>query len=268
MRCPKCGSSETQFIVDNQSTGPSIGWGCCGYILLGPVGLLLSLCGISHSHDEYWICNKCGEKFNKGESLETTIDKIEKKIAQKEKRISDLKRKKQEVYTRTTPSGTIKYSITNDRLGPVETWGSTYNDSQKLHLEKVKYSTKIKNEVISSNKEIKKLYFQKNILIIGVFVIPMIILLFLKSLLIAAIAFVLIGIAWGNYKQIYETKFEEINLQKSKELKEVQEDIDIIARRMKYLNMDEEIAKCQAEIHELIQQKESIKAIGNEDEHS
>ncbi len=67
MRCPKCGSDTCQIITETTTTGKdfSAGKGCCGYILLGPVGLLCGICGEGKQTNSksYWICSHCGRKF-------------------------------------------------------------------------------------------------------------------------------------------------------------------------------------------------------------
>jgi hypothetical protein len=40
--------------------------GCCGYIILGPIGWLCGLCGMGEGHTSrkaFWICDRCGRKF-------------------------------------------------------------------------------------------------------------------------------------------------------------------------------------------------------------
>lgn len=67
MQCPKCGSEDCQIISEIESKGKdfSAGKGCCGAILLGPIGVLCGACGkgkqINSMH--YWVCSSCGNKF-------------------------------------------------------------------------------------------------------------------------------------------------------------------------------------------------------------
>lgn len=76
MRCPKCGSSDCQIFVTNSvkfhsnTKGFGGGKACCGFMALGPVGVLCGLCGAGKSRtwseeeqNEYWICQNCGKKF-------------------------------------------------------------------------------------------------------------------------------------------------------------------------------------------------------------
>lgn len=55
-RCPRCGSVS----ISGQKKGYDVGAGCCGTILVGPIGLILGLCG---SNKMYAHCLKCGYKW-------------------------------------------------------------------------------------------------------------------------------------------------------------------------------------------------------------
>ena len=55
-RCPKCRSSS----IITLKKGYAAGSGCCGAILLGPLGLL---CGASGSNIPYNVCQNCGHKW-------------------------------------------------------------------------------------------------------------------------------------------------------------------------------------------------------------
>lgn len=68
MKCPKCGSDNTQYVTNNIQRGFSGSNACCGYILAGPLGLLCGFCGDSTYTQEYWICQSCGHKFSKSDS--------------------------------------------------------------------------------------------------------------------------------------------------------------------------------------------------------
>jgi len=69
--CPKCHSydlaktSETETKVSGGGYG--FGSGCCGMILLGPIGLLCGFCGSgtksSSTTRDFWKCKSCGHKF-------------------------------------------------------------------------------------------------------------------------------------------------------------------------------------------------------------
>lgn len=68
MICPKCGNHVYNTITETKSKGGSSGFidACCGFFLLGPIGLLCGACGHSNpkvKSKSYWICNNCGYKF-------------------------------------------------------------------------------------------------------------------------------------------------------------------------------------------------------------
>ena len=66
-RCPKCGSESLQMINDMKTSGKDFSGtkGCCGAILLGPIGLLCGACGkgkqVETTH--IWVCNYCGNRW-------------------------------------------------------------------------------------------------------------------------------------------------------------------------------------------------------------
>lgn len=79
MKCPRCGSENIQFGT-NTSGGYSKGKGCCGYILLGPIGLL---CGGSKTKtEEFWVCQKCGNKFTAKQAQEVQQRIMKAKVTQ------------------------------------------------------------------------------------------------------------------------------------------------------------------------------------------
>ena len=55
--------------TDIKTSGDGYGFwnGCCGFILLGPVGLLCGACGSSVKtkvrNETWWVCQKCGKEF-------------------------------------------------------------------------------------------------------------------------------------------------------------------------------------------------------------
>jgi len=67
--CPICGSTNCTPIVETSSSGSdfSASKGCCGYIMLGPIGLLCGACGGGKQtrSTTYWMCSNCGNKFQK-----------------------------------------------------------------------------------------------------------------------------------------------------------------------------------------------------------
>lgn len=67
--CPKCGSGNLQAVSENNTTGGgySAGKGCCGYMLLGPLGFLCGACGskTKTTTTTCFVCMNCGHKFAK-----------------------------------------------------------------------------------------------------------------------------------------------------------------------------------------------------------
>lgn len=72
MKCPNCGGNNCQFVTSSEKHTSYFNFGdaCCGYICLGPLGLLCGLCdaGSSTTTKEYWICHGCGTKFSAQEA--------------------------------------------------------------------------------------------------------------------------------------------------------------------------------------------------------
>lgn len=71
MKCPRCGGNNCQFVSSAKVHGSLFGWldACCGFICLGPAGILCGFCGsdVKTKTKEYWICNDCGAKFKAGD---------------------------------------------------------------------------------------------------------------------------------------------------------------------------------------------------------
>ncbi len=67
MVCPNCGSENCNIINEVITTGKdfSASKGCCGWLLLGPFGLLCGLCGEGKKthNEQFWVCNGCGNKW-------------------------------------------------------------------------------------------------------------------------------------------------------------------------------------------------------------
>ncbi len=67
--CPKCGGTNCTPIVETSTSGKdfSAGKGCCGFALLGPIGILCGSCGKGKQTKSttYWMCPNCGNKFQK-----------------------------------------------------------------------------------------------------------------------------------------------------------------------------------------------------------
>lgn len=64
MRCPKCGSENVNLIYNTSKRGFKGSDACCGYVLLGPLGLLCGALGSGKKDtSEFWLCNNCGSRF-------------------------------------------------------------------------------------------------------------------------------------------------------------------------------------------------------------
>ncbi len=68
MICPKCNDNHCYLIQESETHEKGFGFfkGCCGYLIVGPIGWLCGLCGMGEKHTtrrSYWICPSCGRKF-------------------------------------------------------------------------------------------------------------------------------------------------------------------------------------------------------------
>lgn len=70
-KCPKCGSTQIQVVVETDTVNNQKGFGCCkaifGTLILGPLGFLCGLCGMKNitktSSKSVRVCVNCGKKF-------------------------------------------------------------------------------------------------------------------------------------------------------------------------------------------------------------
>lgn len=91
LKCPHCGSTKLQYTTSVKTQGVSVGDACCGYVCLGPIGLLCGLCGSGSSETkEYWVCHDCGAKF----TAEEAKNAVEKKL-QQEQELAKKQREKE-----------------------------------------------------------------------------------------------------------------------------------------------------------------------------
>ncbi len=71
LACPHCGSHNTQYVAKSVTTTQGHNYSClggvCGSVLMGPVGLLLGLCGGNKrtvtTDTSCWVCGDCGKEF-------------------------------------------------------------------------------------------------------------------------------------------------------------------------------------------------------------
>lgn len=65
--CPKCGSENLVVITEASTKGKDFnpGSAVCGWLLLGPIGLLCGATGKGKQTNSttYWLCKGCGNKF-------------------------------------------------------------------------------------------------------------------------------------------------------------------------------------------------------------
>lgn len=131
MVCPKCGSENVQFLTSASGGGYKVGKGLCGYMILGPLGFLCGACGSGIKSNEFWICNKCGYKFDNTYAKETVA------IAEK------CERYKQGLGNQPLQYYTRQYEVAKQNL---ENANVEYEKKFNEHLEK--YS--------SENEEVAK----------------------------------------------------------------------------------------------------------------
>lgn len=101
MKCPYCGSEDVQFATRSYGGGGSVSRSCCGYLILGPLGILCGLCNSGVQTEEFWVCHSCGEHFSGFEAqvsngIETLKqDRIREKEEAKQKAIEEAKAAKE-----------------------------------------------------------------------------------------------------------------------------------------------------------------------------
>ncbi len=118
MICPKCNSENVQFATKTSGGGYGAGKGFCGWLLIGPLGLLCGACGSKTETEEFWICNNCGQKFSKEQAEEfakqantekqiaLTVEKYKKELTQPlsyytgQLKIAERKKQMQMRYTK------------------------------------------------------------------------------------------------------------------------------------------------------------------------
>jgi hypothetical protein len=88
MICPKCGGENCHFVSHTKTTSGSFCDGCCGFLIFGPIGILCGLCDSSSSTKEYWVCDSCGTKFQKGGVVKRN-ENVQNRISIPDKSIQD-----------------------------------------------------------------------------------------------------------------------------------------------------------------------------------
>ena len=67
LRCPNCGNTDLTTVSETATSGKDFKTSdaCCGYLLCGPIGLLLGTAGKGKQQytNSFWVCKKCGNKF-------------------------------------------------------------------------------------------------------------------------------------------------------------------------------------------------------------
>lgn len=141
MICPKCGSENVQFSTNTSGGGYKAGSGCCGYMILGPLGLLCGACGSGSTTTEFWICNQCGHRFDNFDAKEAL------KIAEKCKKYkNELKQ----------PLGSYRY-----RYQDAEKALSKANEEYEQEFNKCLEKYSLENEEVA---KYKKKYSEKHIM--------------------------------------------------------------------------------------------------------
>lgn len=81
--CPHCGnpldncSPVSKTTITSSGGGYGLFSGCCGTVILGPLGLLCGLRrqSISSSSQTWWVCKKCGKEFVEQEQAKEIVEK-------------------------------------------------------------------------------------------------------------------------------------------------------------------------------------------------
>ncbi|RHO61896.1 hypothetical protein DW088_12760 [Butyricicoccus sp. AM05-1] len=111
MKCPKCGSENTQYVaVHHSGSNGSFTDACCGMMIFGPIGILCGLCGASPGFtDDYWVCHSCGKKFQAG-----TAQAAEKARQEKIQQELNAKAKRKALLSAANPA--ILQNIDNEMI--------------------------------------------------------------------------------------------------------------------------------------------------------
>lgn len=89
--CPHCGNKDllvtTETNTQIEGSNYSGGKGCLGLLLFGPLGLLCGACGqgkkTTTTNNTYFVCSKCGKRFEHPDELRKKISSLQALTAQR-----------------------------------------------------------------------------------------------------------------------------------------------------------------------------------------
>lgn len=137
VKCPKCGSSNVQFSSSTYKNGPSFLKGLCGFLFMGPFGILCSLCGIKTQTHEFWVCTNCGAKFQHGD--------YQRAMQIKQKKMNKL-------YSQTEA---IKRNLESKEIP--ENLDQLHRQAEMTKNSQKEYLKNEKTRIINSNEQLKKM---------------------------------------------------------------------------------------------------------------
>lgn len=149
MKCPKCGSEKIQFGSSTSGGGFSFSNSCCGYIMLGPLGLLCGACGSGTTTEEFWICQDCGNKFS---NREVKKQHSKEEADQKQKELNE-----KEAYQEYIECKQLKEQAI-EKYGSIQEINRLYYAAQgeKTRAEKA-YNAEFKEFIDNGDTKIKKI---------------------------------------------------------------------------------------------------------------
>lgn len=153
MICPKCGSENVQFSTNTSGGGFGAGKGCCGYMILGPIGLLCGACGSGTTTEEFWICHNCGYKFSNSEGKSATSE-----AAQKEATAQQIAANCEQ-YKKDLGDKSLSYYREQYELAQIKTQKANDEYEQKFNEMLNKYSSEYKSVKKYRRKYLKHFKF-------------------------------------------------------------------------------------------------------------
>lgn len=243
MRCPNCGSENTQFVTNTTQSGPSFSKGCCGWLIFGPMGILCSFCGRGSYTEEYWICNSCGKKFQAGD--------YESELRDKTNRVERLK---QDIA-----------SLEEELKNKPENLPQLMNDAKADYDRAVKTRDDFKQEFINSSSALKTAHMIYRIAaVVAVIIVACGIIMSLSMLGGGGLAIILlsivIGIAmFGGIETIFDKKKQNVDAEKAEQLKALEEECN--AKKAKYKELkgiQRKIDSYKQKTNELIQTEQEL----------